>query len=108
MKRQRARERDEAIAREQAEARAESLLAQLRARQSAAPQPVSSELASPGEAPELVETEGEAEPPGPLAAETEPPSHPTSAVHSAPGGDPMGDKVPKRPPKPKKPKKPKA
>ncbi len=109
MKRQRVRERDQADALEQAESRAEGLVARLKALQAAAaPQSVDTGPASPGEAAESVDTEGEAEGPGLAADEDEPGASPDMSRTLPTGGDPMGDKVPKRPPKPKKPKKPKA
>jgi hypothetical protein len=62
MKRRRAQERDEEIAREQADARREALLAELRAREAAVREPE----------PPAAEPEADAEPDAEPAAESEP------------------------------------
>ncbi len=68
MKRRREQERDEAIAREQADARREALLAELRARQAPVPE------AEPPAADAAPEPAAEPEPEQPPAKDGEPPT----------------------------------
>jgi len=75
MKRRRVRERDEATARERAEARAEGLLAQLKAHEAAAREPVEDKAPAPVTEPE---------PPEASPTEDEPASPSASAVQSEP------------------------
>ena len=67
MKRKREQERDEAIAREQADARREALLAELRSREAAVrePEPAPPEPAPPEPASDAATDEPVAEDPGP-------------------------------------------